>query len=73
MRTDATTRAHVQAPVRTCTRTRAHIVMPVAACVRAGAASPSWDRTSNHSPLAALLRREFPAPGKAAERRLFDQ
>ena len=44
-------------------------------------ASPSWDRSSNHSPLAALLRREFPVggggrPGNAAEsrpeRRLFE-
>jgi len=38
--------------------------------------SPSWARPNNHSPLAALLRREFPAPNKAgapsSERRLFD-
>ena len=31
--------------------------------------SPSWDRPNNHSPLAALLRREFPG---GSERRLFD-
>ena len=42
-----------------------------------GPASPSWDRASNHSPLAALLRREFPAGGPEgaklhSERRLFD-
>ena len=39
-----------------------------------GAASPSWDRANGaHSPLAALLRREFPHPaGKHSERRLFD-
>ena len=34
--------------------------------------SPSWDRPSNHSPLAALLRREFPSGKPQSERRLFD-
>ena len=34
--------------------------------------SPSWDRPNNHSPLAALLRREFPSGKPQSERRLFD-
>lgn len=34
--------------------------------------SPSWDRSSNHSPLAALLRREFPGGKPPSERRLFE-
>lgn len=46
-----------------------------------GAPSPSWDRSSSHSPLAMLVRgnfpREFPGdaaqkPRQASERRLFD-
>ena len=43
-----------------------------------GPTSPSWDRhAGNQSPLAALLRREFPVGGGQqykphSERRLFD-
>ena len=37
-----------------------------------GPVSPSWDRASNHSPLAALLRREFPSQEGAKPNRLFD-
>jgi hypothetical protein len=37
-----------------------------------GPGSPLWDRPNNHSPLAALLRREFPTGKPQSERRLFD-